>query len=154
SRPGARSTLRERWYGHCSRASAPADRAGAGGDAMQQSPVPISVERVRAEVHLVAAFQGLDVSTIDVVLDELAPHLACYAELALTERGFELLTGGRGAAAAAALTAIAGRHGAPDEVVDGFRACVAAAPDRMLGLKLCFGPGAAGPTLYHRTMAP
>jgi hypothetical protein len=121
---------------------------------MQQGPFPVSIERVRTESLMVAAFQGLDVRAIDGVLAELAPHLACYAELALTERGFEVLTGGRGATAAASLAAIARRHGAPDEVVDGFRACVAALPDRMLGLKLCFGPDAAGPTLYHRTMAP
>src|SRR5262249_11712695 len=57
-------------------------------------------------------------------------------------------------AALASLAAIARRHGAIDPVVDAFVACDAAFPGRMLGLKVCFGPDAAAPTLYHRMMAP
>jgi hypothetical protein len=112
-----------------------------------------SVDRVRGEIEELIAFYGLDRAAVGRVIDDLAPHLERYAEIALTARGFEILTGGKGARARAALADVARRHGAIDPVVDAFVACDAAFPGRMLGLKVCFGPGASAPTLYHRMMA-
>lgn len=113
-----------------------------------------SVDHVRGELDSLIAFYDLDRAAVGRSIDDLAPHLHRYAEIALTARGFEILTGGKGPSAKTALADIALRHGAIEPVVDAFVTCDTAFPGRMLGLKVCFGPGASAPTLYHRTMAP
>ena len=114
----------------------------------------ISVERVLSEVRAIAEFQNVDRAELERALGELMPHLNQYAELSLTERGVEILTGSKGEGAARSLSEIARRHGGLDSVAEAFLACDALFPGRMLGLKLCFGPDASPPSLYHRTMTP
>jgi hypothetical protein len=106
------------------------------------------------EIHALIDFYELDQAAVDRVVAELVPYLHRYAEIALTARGFEILTGAKEDHAAAALGSIARRHGALEPVIEAFLACDAAFPGRMLGLKVCFGPDASAPTLYHRMMAP
>ncbi|HZS35938.1 MAG TPA: hypothetical protein VFF06_03880 [Polyangia bacterium] len=93
---------------------------------------------VRREVRALAAFHGLDAAAVEEALEDVAPHLYAYAEIVLAERGFELITGGRGRAAAESLAAIASRHGAPAAVCAAFLDCERAFPGELLGLKLAF----------------
>jgi hypothetical protein len=88
---------------------------------------------------------------IETVADAFAPHLADYAEFVFGETGFELITGGCGAAKAAALAQLAARYGLHPRAVHAFEALAAQFPAAMLGLKLAIEPGPTLPTLYVRT---
>jgi hypothetical protein len=119
-----------------------------------QAAVRTHAVHVRGEVRRLARHQGIAAAEVERALAALAPHLDAYAEIVLTERGFELITGGLGRATARRLATLACLFGAPLATAAPFLRCEAAFPDRMLGLKLCFGPGAAAPSLYLRTRAP
>lgn len=108
--------------------------------------------RVVEEVRALGQTQAVRPDELERALEDLAPHLASYAEVVLTEGGLELITGGTGAAVAAGLARIADTHGAVAS--ERFLRCQEWFPDRMLGLKLCVGHAASAPTLYVRTMAP
>jgi hypothetical protein len=110
--------------------------------------------RVTREVRALAELYSVDRAEVERVIESLEPWFERYAELVLTETGFEVITGGVGDDARAGLATAASRFGAPPAVVAAFVACAAAFPDRMLGLKIELGPRADGPTLYVRTMAP
>ncbi len=105
-----------------------------------------------AELRALGHAQAVPRAELERALADLAPHLASYAEVVLTERGLELISGGKGRAVAADLARIADAHGAV--AIERFLRCHERFPDRMLGLKLCLGHAAAAPTLYVRTMAP
>jgi hypothetical protein len=85
------------------------------------------------------------------------PLLARYAELVLSEGGFEVITGGVGGDVERRLGEIALALGSSRATVDAFRACARAFPGAMCGVKAPVGPldrASAAPTLYVRTMAP
>ncbi|MEZ4443879.1 MAG: hypothetical protein R3B72_32700 [Polyangiaceae bacterium] len=107
---------------------------------------------VAEEIRRLARFQGIVMDEVEQVLSAFGDHnLDTYAEVVITERGLELITGGVGSVAAE-LASIARHFGAPEDTARTFLDCAAAFPERMLGLKVCLGPEAAPPTLYVRTM--
>jgi len=104
------------------------------------------------EIVALASLKGVAAAELDGAIALLAPHLGVYAELVVTAAGIEIITGGVGNATARDLARIATVAGA--RTCDAFLACTERFPDRMLGLKLCFGAAASFPTLYLRTLAP
>lgn len=107
---------------------------------------------VMDELYALGQAQSIPRAELERALADLAPHLASYTEVVLTERGLELIVGGKGQAVATDLARIADAHGVAAS--GRFRRCHERYPDRMMGLKLCLGPTAPAPTLYVRTMAP
>lgn len=103
---------------------------------------------VIAEARALADALHIERAPLDAELAALAPHLGRYAELVVSRSGLEIITGGVGIAEELAALVAAG------PAASAFLACARAFPDRMLGLKLCFGTPAMAPTLYVRTMAP
>ncbi len=103
------------------------------------------------EIRALAALKGVTGPALESALAKLAPLLEVYAELVVTEGGIEIITGGVGERAALALAELARQAGAQSEA--SFLACARRFPERMLGLKICFGDEASWPTLYVRTLA-
>lgn len=110
------------------------------GKAMLPDPV--------GDVRRVAAEYGLDASR---EVASLGGFFESYLELALTEGGFEIITGGVGCAHA--LAEAARDHGLGAEAREAFLRTDLRFPGAMLGLKVAVGLSAK-PTLYHRTMTP
>jgi hypothetical protein len=106
------------------------------------------------EARALAKWKAVAGHDFEEALAVLAPHLEGYAELVVAEHGLEVITGGIGSALATELARLAAGRGAPRAATDAFVSCAHAFPERMLGLKLCFGPPHASPTLYVRTLAP
>jgi hypothetical protein len=106
------------------------------------------------EARALAEWKGVAGPDLEEALEALAPHLEGYAEMVVAEHGLEVITGGIGSNLATELARLAAGRGAPGITTAAFVACERAFPERMLGLKLCFGPPHAPPTLYVRTLAP
>lgn len=102
---------------------------------------------VAAEIKAIGAHYGVADEAVAFV-DACAASLARYAEIVVGEDGFEVVTGG--VDAEDDVVAIAERAGASAELSAVFRACAARFPGVMVGVKVAFGPGAPGPTLYVR----
>ncbi len=107
---------------------------------------------VRSEIDRLAELYAIDRRGMDARLDALGPHLERYAEIVLAEDGFEVIAGGAEETTARALARIAKDEGA-SAAASAFERCAAAAPGRIVGLKLCFGAWAP-PTCYVRTRWP
>lgn len=88
---------------------------------------------------------------IEQAAEDVASHLADYAEFVFGEAAFELITGGCGPAKARSLARLATRYGLPPRAVAAFEALAAHFPEAMLGLKLAIEAGPTMPTLYVRT---
>lgn len=112
----------------------------------------ISPARVEDEARRLNRFFGLSARALDRVLDEIRPWLARYAEVVITESGFELITGGRGPDAQRAMANVGHRRGLPASVTALFRSLADLDNEAMCGLKIPFGSADAAPTLYVRCM--
>ena len=100
------------------------------------------------EIRRLAREYGVDVEGL---LATLAPFLDSYLELALEDEGFEIITGGMGASAELASTAVSLGLGVAAR--EAFLTAAHAYPNAMLGLKVD-AARRTPPTLYHRTMLP
>lgn len=109
---------------------------------------------VARELQEFARVYGLPRGRTDRAVEVLRPHLSKYAEIVLAKSSFELITGGLGKRTGTALARLALESGISPAAARSFDRCRRSFPGRMLGLKVCFGPRAAGPTLYVRVMAP
>lgn len=113
----------------------------------------MSFLRTQDEIRKLAEFLSVPLVAVESELGALRSHLENYCELALSERGLEIITAGKGPEVAADFAARALETGLSPEAAELFLECERRFPGRHLGFKRAFGAGASRASVYVRFKA-